>query len=197
MSLDDTIPTGIADASPQDTQGHSGEWHDFLTMEMRATARYQLLVQQLLAENDDDQGAVAKILEVKQPHVSRLKDGKRKASISAIELAVRKLKISPAFFFGPTPTEPHYRDFQGIRKLPPKMGYPALYRFFKMTEDGDIPITSREKAVLTDQEWDGDPTAQTYMLMLQALRTVQVPEDTVVRLRKPPQKKHERSEDVS
>jgi hypothetical protein len=142
----------------------------------------------MLVDYDDDQGEVARLLGIKQPTVSRLKDGKRNAGIDAVELAIRKRHILPQFFFGEAPTEPHYREFQGLRKMPPKMGYPAYWKFLKMAEDGGMTLTTREKAVLSDQDWDGDPTPETYLLLLQAIRTVRVPEDSVVRIRKSPSK---------
>lgn len=153
-------------------------------MSQRATKRYQLLVQQLLAEDpDQNQGRVGEMLGIDQTHVSRLASGKRKAGIDKIELAIQKLKISAAFFFAKLPTDPHYRDFKGPHKIPPDMGYPALYRFFKMAEDGDMRLTDQEKRELTTQEWPGDPTPETYWLMLKALRTVEMPEHTEVRMR--------------
>jgi hypothetical protein len=192
------MPMGIWNVKWGHAQGHSDECQHLLAMgEPRATTRYQLLIQQLLAENENDQAAIARILGLTQPHVSRLKDGKRKAGIDAIELAIRKLRIAPAFFFAPMPTEPHYRDFKGIRKLAPPMGYPALYRFLKMAEDGGISITQREKTALGEQEWDGDPTPESYMLLLQALRTVQMPETTVVRRIPTEQAKGERKRETS
>lgn len=193
MSQACSMPEGITTVKPDYAQGHECAWQSFGEMGQRATERYQLLVQQLIAEDPDrSQAEIGELLGVDQTHVSRLASGKRKAGIDVIELAIRgKLRISPAFFFAKLPTEPHYRDFQGAHKLPPSMGYPALYRFLKMAEDGGISLTAREKALLTDQEWDGDPSAETYMLMLQALRTIRAPEDTVVRLRKEPTKPRE------
>jgi predicted XRE-type DNA-binding protein len=187
-----SIPIGIDSVKPplpiSDTQRDWIGCNALRVMSLRSIERYRLLVHQLLADHGDDQREVARILGIKQPSVSRLKDGKRKAGIDAVELAVRRLKLAPQFFFAPTPVEPHYRDFQGLRKIPPKMGYPALWKFFKMAEEGGMLLTQHERAILTQQEWDGDPVPETYMLMLQAIRSVEVPEDTVVRLRKTPSK---------
>lgn len=153
--------------------------------QLRSTKRFRLLLQQLIAEDPEaSQQKLAEDLGISQGHLSKLAHGKRNAGIDLIELSIRKLKISPLFFFGNADKDPHYRDYKGIRKLAPTMGHPALYRFLKLAEDGGIPITSREKSLLTEQEWDGDPTTESYMLLLQAFRSVKVPEDTLVRLRK-------------
>jgi hypothetical protein len=167
-----------------------------------ATKRYQSLVGQLY-EQHGKQKRVAELLYIKQPHVSRLIDGTREAGVDAIELAIRKFGVSPAFFFRPMPielairkfgvspafffrpmpTEPHYAEWKGPHKLPPEMGYPALHTFLKMADETGMKVTAAERQALAEQEWAGYPTVQSYLLLLQALRALDFPEVTEVKAR--------------
>lgn len=184
LSQDMSMPQGIVivntHRNPDACESSS------MPADMLAKRRYQLLVQQLSEDTGDDQSQIAEWLHIKQPHVSRLKSGRRKAGIDSIELAVRKFKISPAFFFSPMGTEPHYTRFKGPHKIPPEMGYPALHAFLKLADETSMRVTDEERRALTAQEWDGYPTVQSYMLLLQAFRALEVPEVTEVKARPAP-----------
>lgn len=160
----------------------------------RAIERYIELIEQLAEDDAVDQGIrrpgdyasgwqlrIAKRLGIKQPYLSKVWNRKIRPGLDEVELAIRRLSISPAFFFASFPTPPHYKDFRGVSRLP-NMSYPALRRFLEAAEQSLKP-TEEERIWLERQEWEGEPSEATYMLFLQALRTVHVQPQTSVKTR--------------
>lgn len=148
-------------------------------------ARYRLMCQQLVAEPEANQKAIAKRLGISQPYLSKLADPDFKGSIGLglVELAIEGFGISPQFFFDPRLTTPHFRAYAGPRSLP-KVNYPALDRFLQqlqLEEDDVPPPTPEELAQLEQIYWDGDPTPTTYRHYLAALRSVKHRSITVVK----------------
>lgn len=154
--------------------------HGPVEMPDRAKKRFQLFLRQLLEEGRS-QDDVARMLGLSQASVCRIAAEQRGPTLDSVEHAIRTLKISPDFFFAAMPTHPHYRDYQGARKIPDPMAYAALARFLKNAEEMGLKLTDADRFNLANQEFDGDPTPETYMLLLQALRSVRMPERTEVR----------------
>ena len=147
--------------------------------ELLANERYRLLIAQL--SQGQSQEEVAAQLGTSQEQVSRIGKGERFANLKAIARAVECLSISPTFFFlarGSGMPPLNYSDFVGPHKIPPRGGYAAMLKFLDDRDD----ITAEEREAIERQRWDGEPTADTYMLFLQALRTLKRG-DTVVRKR--------------
>lgn len=117
------------------------------------------------------QGRICVQLGIKQPHVSKLWNGPLSPTIDVIELAQDRQRIRYEYFHEKKLTSPHFRDFQRGRKVP-LMGYRAFHRFVELCPEMGIQLTEREIATLQSQEWDGEPTPDTYRWFLQALRTM-------------------------
>lgn len=157
----------------------------------RVTQRYILLIDQLA----DDyaklkkkpagekpwgwQTWVAGKLRVDQSYVWRVINSGLQPSTDIIELACKYVPVSEAFFFGHFQSEPDYRDFGPVVRMP-DMGYPALRRFYESDGFGLFP-TEQERHVLGRQEWEGEPTERTYDLFLQAIRSVKMATVTAIR----------------
>lgn len=153
--------------------------------DLTAGKRYQALVQQLLNEPGATQTSVAKQLGCGQPHISRVLNDARGIGVDAIELAVRNLKIHSVFFFIDLPADsepPNYLDYAGPRKIPPSGGYAAMADFLE-NDPLDMKPTTEEREAIERMRWDGEPTLQTYVYFLQALRSVRK-ESTAVRARR-------------
>lgn len=160
---------------------------------LRAVSRYRELLRQLIAEGLSQQEVAERIGYGTQGSISRIVGGTREISVDQLELAVRRLGLNPQFFFGPGEGL-RYRDFSGVRKVP-DMGYPAFFRFLKMADESGMELSLTERNALQRQDFDGDPTPETYFLLLQALRTLRMPEETQVRQRPepPPARRRKRS----
>lgn len=171
------MPEGMSKGNPR----RDSKATDDCGVILRCVERFQNLVSQLLQEGRT-QKEVGKLLGVRQHSVSRLLNGERGAGIDLVELAVRKLKIDPRFFFATFEGVPRYRDFVGPHKLP-QMGHAAFFRFLRIADEMGIDLSSREKDALERQDWDGEPTPESYQLLLQAVRTVRQPSKTQTRMR--------------
>lgn len=161
----------------------------------RVTQRYNLLIEQLYDDYAKREGlppglpweerphgwqtSVAGELGVSQSYLWQVAKLGLEPGTAVIELACKKVRISEAFFFGTFQTDPHYRDFQGVSRLP-EMGYPALSRFYQSDGFGLHP-TEQERHLLARQEWEGEPMERTYDLFLQALRSVKMATVTEIR----------------
>lgn len=161
----------------------------------RVTQRYNLLIEQLYDDYATRVGvpaglpweerphgwqtSVAAELGVSQSYLWQVAKSGLEPSTPMIELACKKVRISEAFFFGTFQTDPDYRHFQGVSKMP-EMGYPALRRFYQSNGFGLNP-TEQERFLLERQEWEGEPTERTYDLFLQAIRSVKMATVTEIR----------------
>lgn len=161
----------------------------------RVTQRYNLLIEQLYDDYAKRMGvapglpwderphgwqtSVAGELGVSQSYLWQVARSGLEPTTPVIELACKKVRISEAFFFGTFQTDPDYRDFQGVSRMP-EMGYPALRRFYESDGFGLHP-TEQERFLLSRQEWEGEPTERTYDLFLQALRSVKMATVTEIR----------------
>lgn len=158
----------------------------------RAEQRWLSFLDQLRQEHADksdgsDRGwqtAAAKWLKIPQPMLSKYVNGERGVGLDTLEHVIRKCGISPAFFFGSFASPPHYRDFMGVRKLPPPMGYAAYHKFVAEAASlGCGSVTEAERHALQAQDWATEPTVAAYMHLLFALRACAPVEDTKAKRR--------------
>lgn len=117
------------------------------------------------------QGRICAQLGIKQPHVSKLWNGAQQPTIDVIELAQEKQRVRYEYFHEKKLTSPHFRDYQRGRRVP-LMGYKAFHDFVALCPQMGINLSESEIATLRYQEWDGEPTPDTYRWFLQALRTI-------------------------
>jgi hypothetical protein len=124
------------------------------------------------------QSAIAEKLGISQPFLSRMASREREVGVLPLELAIRKFGVAPAFFFSSFPKPPNYRDFLGVRKLAPQMGYAAFNEFIEKAQGMGLTISEAERLLLSRQDWETEPTIAAYMHLLSALRACAPREDT-------------------
>lgn len=177
--------------------GNSSSWNGGWVPKTRAHERYLLLIAQMRAEHASANGgsewgwqtAVAKRLKITQSYLSKLaaaEGDERSLGLEPLEHAIRKVGISPLFFFSAFPTQPRYRDFVGPRKLPPPMGYAAFAKFIDEAPALGMQLTEAERHALSQMEWPTEPSVASYMHMLSAIRACAPSEDTRARMRSLP-----------
>jgi transcriptional regulator with XRE-family HTH domain len=132
-----------------------------------AIERYRALVEQLRDELGAEFGwqtRVAERLGISQPYPSLIIDGKRKAGIDAIELAIVRLNIDPDFFFDRTLQEtPDYTAYLVEPTTPPRepeywREFLERYEHLDELSSGDLDriksFAGREHRVRSWTDWE-------------------------------------------
>jgi hypothetical protein len=144
----------------------------------REQQRYLTLINQLRAEWIAEKGTArgfelqtAPKLGTTAATLNRLKAGTRDPGMEVIRGAVEVFRIDRTFFYGTFSEEPHYSKFRGVRAVPETGPPPALQAFLTAGAMG-MEVTDDERTWLLQQSWPGEPTPETYYLLLKALRTL-------------------------